>query len=82
MEKKIIIDGSYWRFRCPKCGESGECQGEDALYNYHNAELKEYCYCGNCGTYFTVISEMTYKHTIIDEVNHEYTGSNACKPMD
>lgn len=68
MEKKVFINGSAWRFRCPKCGNSGDFQGEDVSYLYHTAELKEYCHCEECGTYFTVVSNMTYKHTIIDEI--------------
>jgi hypothetical protein len=67
MENKIVIDGSTWRFRCPKCGACGECEGEDAIYNGNTAELKEYCICGECQTNFTVVSEMHYKHHTIDE---------------
>ena len=66
MENKIVIDGSYWRFRCPECGATGECEGEDTIYNGNTAELKEYCYCCECGTYFTVVSEMNYKYHTID----------------
>ena len=68
MENKVVINGDYWRFCCPKCGNTScECGGEDVFYNYHTAELNEYCHCEKCGTHFTVVSDMVYKHTIIDE---------------
>ena len=67
MEQKVFVNGSDWRYKCPKCGAYGECQGEDACYTAHGAEVKEYCYCAECGTYYYVAIDMVYKHTIIDE---------------
>ena len=61
----VVNYGSAWRFRCPKCGNSCECEGEEAHYNGYAAELIEWHNCPECGTYFEVVSEMTYKyHTI------------------
>lgn len=66
METKV---NGRWAHICPKCGQSTdtECMGEDRTYSGDTAEVREYYYCGECGLYFTIVSEMRYKHHIVEE---------------